>query len=412
MKKFISNSINMIRTVLNYLTGNPTPTSGIPAFATAKTTVTNKLVLIDSLNEIILGNSVGTTLDTNLIRAAMSDMAFHIGSSVAAYAASANNNTLRLEVNFSRPAFNRLKKDEVDDICQLIHDRGNTHIAAAGAFGCDAANITDLQTAIDLYRTSVQNPRQAIISKTDAIDNVTLLVKEIKDNYFKLQMDKMVNTVIAAEPQFVKSYFLAREIIDLGVTHTKIRGTVKDDGDVPLSGVNFELRNAITNELFAQTLSKAKGIYSISPVIPGDYNLTWSFNGYQTIIENNVHFSAGKELKRNIVMQLVSGITIIREGDIPSPGQVPINLIGVNGTPASMVTIEVTGPAGVRFGAVANEIDPPGPIHFDKETGSITMTLDMFIELCGFGPGLNILVAQNIGMVLTHYKLTFTNLEP
>ncbi len=181
---------------------------------------------------------------------------------------------------------------------------------------------------------------------------------------------------------------------------------------MPLIGVNFELRNATTNLLFAQTLTKPKGLFSVSPVTPGDYNLSWSFNGYQTITENNVHFSAGKELKRNIVMQLVSDETIIREGDISSPGQVVIDISGVNGTPASMVTVEVTGPAGVRFGAVANPIDPPGPTHYDRETGSITMTLDMFITLCGFGPGLNILVAQNIGMVLTHYKLTFTNLEP
>src|SRR5690349_19705453 len=98
MERILNNLVNMIRTVLTFCTNNPSPTSTIPAFAIAKTAAETKLVLIDTLDQVILGNSKNVTTDTNLIRAAMSDLGFKCGSAVSAYAASVNNNTLRGKV--------------------------------------------------------------------------------------------------------------------------------------------------------------------------------------------------------------------------------------------------------------------------------------------------------------------------
>src|SRR5688572_15133912 len=112
MLKAISNLINMVRTVFNYCTDNAAATAGIAAFAPAKADVGNKLVLVDSLTQIVEGTSKGVTLDTILIRDAMTQIAFKCGSGVAGYAGSINNNTLRLKVDFSIPKLNRFRKDE------------------------------------------------------------------------------------------------------------------------------------------------------------------------------------------------------------------------------------------------------------------------------------------------------------
>jgi hypothetical protein len=304
MRKFISNSVNMIRMVLQFLTNNPTPTAGITAFGTVKTTVSNKLILIDGLNQLINVSSSGVTLDTNLIRFAMTAIAFKLASALRAYASSTHNNTLKQKVKYTKSDFLRMKKEDVDDICQTIHDLADANILAAASFGYAASDVTDAQTAIDLYRASNQNPREAIITKKDANENVELLVKEIKDDLFKEQMDPMVNTLEETEPEFVRKYFFAREIIDLGSTHAKVRGTVKDEDDVPLVGVRFAIRTTGTNDIIDETLSVIKGKFGISQIPAGDYDFKWTFPGYQSVTETNVHISAGKELQRKIVMEV------------------------------------------------------------------------------------------------------------
>ncbi|MES2621984.1 MAG: hypothetical protein V4615_14130, partial [Bacteroidota bacterium] len=272
--------------------------------------------------------------------------------------------------------------------------------------------ITDSGSLVTLFLTSYGDPRAAIVTRSNAKTQADLVLNDIMDNLLAKQLDKMANTLRFTNPSWWNQYHLSREILDLGTTFTKLRANCVDVNGNPLKDIVVSL---FQNGVFIRSKkTDIEGLVSMVKIKPGNYDIKFEKEGLTTQIIFDYHFAPGSEKIHHITMLAGGGstITIIREGDIPSPGQVPINLIGVNGTPASMVTIEVTGPAGVRFGAVANEIDPPGPIHFDKETGSITMTLDMFIELCGFGPGLNILVAQNIGMVLTHYKLTFTNLEP
>lgn len=297
-----TNLTNMIRTVLNYCTNNPTPTSGIPAFAGVKSTTENKLVLIDQLDQIVIRSVKDVTLDTILLRETMSNIALKCGDAVSAYASTINNNVLRGKVTYTLPQLNRFKKDEVDDICQAIHDEANTHIASAGAFGYTATDVSDLLTAIQLYRSSMQDPRSFIVSKTQAVTNIKLLIREIIDINLKQQIDKMVNTLKTSHPDFVQGYFLSREIINLGTTHAKLRGTVTNDLGTFLVGASIFITRTGETEKVAQTLSIAGGKYSISPIPVDDYDFYWEHIGYETQTEINVHISAGEEVNRHIIL--------------------------------------------------------------------------------------------------------------
>jgi hypothetical protein len=314
MKNIISNRVNMIRVTLNYLTANTTATTGIAAFAGVKTTADNKLALIDQLTQIADSTTGGVTLDTNIIRSTMSNIALKCGDAVSAYAASVNNNTLRARVTYTLPQLNKLKKEEVDDVCQTIHDEANTHIAAAGPFGYDAADITDLQTAIDLYRIGSQNPRQAIISRSEAKNNIKLLVREVIEDIFGKQIDKMVNTLKLSNIEFVNNYYRSREIIDLGSTTAKVRGTIKNPEEVPLVDVKFTIRKTGQLNKVAETLSTTGGKFGIANLLPGFYDFTWQYPNYHTITETNIKITAGKELRRNITMQPVTSQTITLQG--------------------------------------------------------------------------------------------------
>lgn len=302
MENTDTNRVNMIRTTASYCDNNPAPTAGIPAFATLLTAVQAKLVLIDQLDQIAIGTTTGVTLDTNNLRATMSALALKCASAVTAYANAVNNNTLKQKVNYPASDFPRFKKEEVDDICQTIHDEANTNIAAAGAYGYAAADVTNLQTAIDLYRTSIQNPRQAIITKSSAINQIKDIIRDIIDNSFKGQMDKMVTTLKISAATFYNEYFQAREIIDIGATTAKVRGTVTDNEGNPLAGVKFIIFQTGTATVVNSNTTLADGKFNIANILPGDYDFSWDLAGYQPQRENGVRITAGRELRRTITM--------------------------------------------------------------------------------------------------------------
>jgi len=316
-----TNLTNMIRTTLNYCTDNPAPTSGIGAFAGVKTTAENKLILIDQLDQIVVRSVKDVTLDTALIRTTMSNIALKCGDAVSAYASTVNNNILRGKVTYTLPQLNRFKKEEVDDICQTIHDEANTNIAVAGSFGYTSTDVTDLDTAIILYRASMQDPRAFTVSKKQAVANIKLLIRETIDIIFKQQIDRMVNTVKASNADFVQGYYFSREIINLGSTTAKVRGTLRNEEGTFLVGVKFYIVSVSLNQKVAETLSLAGGKYGIANIPADDYDLYWEFPGYQPVTETNLHIPAGKEFMRNKILQ-----HIVISGSITS-GQL-INIFG------------------------------------------------------------------------------------
>lgn len=209
-----TNRTDMIRLTVKFCDDNTSATAGITAFAPVLATTKTKLSLIDSLNEISIGTTKGVTLDAVKLRKTMTELALKCANAVIAYASSINDNTLKAKVNYTESDFKKMKKEDVDDVCQTIHDVTNTHLEKAKNYGVSEADVTDLQTAIALYRTAVQNPRQAIISKKEANKKIKEIIREIIDNLFKNQMDKMASTLKTSNADFYNGYFSAREIID------------------------------------------------------------------------------------------------------------------------------------------------------------------------------------------------------
>lgn len=409
MKNENSNRVNMINSTIGISDANTAATAGIPSYATILGQVKSKMVLINSLNQIGSGTTKGVTLDTNLLRKTMSGLALKCANATLAFANSTGNNTLAALVNFSESKLNREKKEDVDDVCQGIHDATNSNIAGATNFGVVAADVTDLQAAIELYRIASQNPRQAIITKTQAIRQVGTMVREVIDDLLIAQLDKMVNTLKASNKTFFDAYKQAREIIDLGTTTAKVRGVVLDVEDVPLKGVSFTITKTGTAIEVAKVLSDNKGKFNASKLPSGDFDFKFELSGYVTESETNVHISSGKELKRKIVMAKGGG-SAVREGDVMMGMIMNLNVDGINATPATTVTVEVNGSA-LRFYASPTNNGAPGASFIDVQAGqSVTKTADEFAALVGFSDTNGFLNVQNIGAMQAHYKITFTNL--
>ncbi len=291
----------MIRTVADFCTANTASTSGITAFAGVLTTVKNKMILIDSLDAIVKSTTTGVTLDTNQLRAAMTSMALRASNAVIAFASPAHNNTLIAQVNYSPTELKHMAKDEVDDVCDAIHTAMHTNILSLAAYGITPADDTDLATAISLYRLSMSDPRQVIISKKDAGVQIKTLIKETTSELFKQQMDRMVNTLIGSDDNFVSQYYSAREVLNLGHTFTKFRGTAKDVDGNALQGATAKLTSLTDATLIYTSVSNNLGFFTNVVVKPGDYIVQYDCPGKVSQVVNPLHFSPGSETIHHIV---------------------------------------------------------------------------------------------------------------
>jgi hypothetical protein len=297
----------MIRTTIQLCTDNVGATSAIVAFPPALAQAEAKLLLIDQFDQIAMSTSKGVTLDTNALRISMSSIGIKCASAVMAYAGFVKNNTLMAQVNYTENKLDKLAKDVVDDVCQTIREVADLNMLNAQNFGINASDTSDLQSTIDLYRMSMQSPRQAIINKSDAIRNIKQLIREIIDDLFKLQMDKMVNTLKKSNPSFVSKYYQARIIIQLGSTSTKIRGSVNSSVNKnPIYGASVILRPTGQSTIAYQTKSDKDGLFHISEIKPGNFDIEVSFPGCGTIKETDVRFGPGKEIKRRYILKITA----------------------------------------------------------------------------------------------------------
>ena len=397
-----TNRVNMIDSTTGYCDLNTAATAGIPAFSTTITAIKAKMVLVNGLNQIGAGTSKGVTTDTNLLRKTMSDLAMKCASATLGYANSVHNNTLKALVNFTRSKLDALKKEDVDDVCQGIHDATNTNIVVVTPFGANAGDVTDLQAAIDLYRTGTQNPRQAIIGKSQAIKQAKEMVREVIDDLLIGQLDVMTNTLQFSNKDFWNGYHQAREIIDLGSTSAKVRGTVLDENDVPLKNVLFTILKTGTDVKVTEVATDVKGKFIAAKLLPGDFDFKWELNGYKTVSEMNVHIAAGKELKRKIVMYEL----IIRYGDLAANAITNIDISGIDGKNIDLITVQVIGSAMKFYGSnTANAA--PGVVFLEVAAGqTLVKTANEFGTAAGIGNGSNdYLNVQNSGGGQGHFTL-------
>ncbi len=296
------NQVNAIRTTITLCDGSTAITSPIKAFAPVLLTVKNKVILIDQYDQIVQNGTRGVTLDTIALRKVMTDLGFKCANAVYPYAISVGNLTLATKVNHTISYFDRLAKEEISVFCQTIYTAANDNILTVVNYGITATDVSDLLSAITLYNLSIQNPRQATVAKSNAVIQIKLLIRNILDVQFHDFMDRMVNTLLSAQSEFVRRYFKAREIIDLGKIHTKIKGTTKDSLAVAIPATTIKLMKTGTTLVDYLIKATSTGKIPITYVRPDDYDILVEHADYVSIFEPFVHFAPGKTIKRDYVL--------------------------------------------------------------------------------------------------------------
>ena len=205
--------LNMFRTVETHIGDNAAIIADSPAFQTAFNKIKANNAAIQSAAQQRSASLTGIAADKSNLKQTLAKLAATIAGAVFAYAAAEKNQTLKQEMNISVSKLQRARDEELAPRCQMIHDRAETNLAALTDYGINAAQLKNLQTAINNYSAETMKPRQAVSTRKTTRANLAALFRE-NDDILKNQLDKLIELYRADHPDFVNTYFQTRIIVD------------------------------------------------------------------------------------------------------------------------------------------------------------------------------------------------------
>ncbi|MEI8202546.1 MAG: hypothetical protein WCH34_06010, partial [Bacteroidota bacterium] len=258
-----TNRFNMIGAATGYLKldTNSTIIALRGLIGTTLTKVEADMETIELLNVTATGSTKGITADVITLRRTMTKLGITISSAIFAYAWSlpTPNEALAESVNFSPSSFPKMSKEEVDDNCERIHSVGLANVTDLAEVGVTAPMLAAFGVSIDNYRNAMGKPRLAIVGRETANQQISDLIRSNIDVNFEKIIDRLVLSLKSTYPAFYDGYMKSREIVDLGHTYTKFRGTANDVNGDPLLNAHATLTSVTKAELVYVSTSNQFG---------------------------------------------------------------------------------------------------------------------------------------------------------
>ena len=103
----------------------------------------------------------------------------------------------------------------------------------------------------------------------------------------------------------------------IGATAT-IQGTVTDPSGAVIPHANISVTNSATGVTVTQQ-STGDGFYSVSPLDPGDYTVSTSAPGFETLVHKNVHVNGMQVLGLNVQLKIGAASQSVTVSTAPPP---------------------------------------------------------------------------------------------
>ena len=155
--------------------------------------------------------------------------------------------------------------------------------------------LAELQAAITAYAAETPKPRVALSLRKTYNANLAASFKQA-DAILRSQMDKMVNALRAAHPDFVGAYESNRIIVDPATTTTKITGLVTnkaDDKGIKDATVTATGTSGSATGTVKTATTASSGKYTLTPLPPGDYTITVTAETYKDFTETQFNAKLG-----------------------------------------------------------------------------------------------------------------------
>ncbi|MFZ0825797.1 MAG: hypothetical protein WAO02_00085 [Verrucomicrobiia bacterium] len=159
--------------------------------------------------------TTGVTANKRKSRDAMCRAAAMVGGALAAYADTQQDHELFVLADYSVSDLTYMPEEACLNKCSAILNAGTDNLAALKATKhLVQADLDDLQTKIDDFKTALERPRQTKAETKSATDQLPASI-DATDGIVERQLDKLMERFRDTNPDFYSEYQLARQIIDL-----------------------------------------------------------------------------------------------------------------------------------------------------------------------------------------------------
>jgi len=224
MTKDQINYANMFQTTDLILTKpeNAAIVASLPAFVRGQASLHGSVNLIGALAQAQGSPLTGITLDKDRLQLSLINRLVIVAGAAGAYAFEAKNHTAAAKFELKVGVLKNLRDGLLDKTAQGVHDEAAALVTAdpvkTAEYNLTPAVLTDLQSAITAYGSTLGTPRAAIASRVAVTAAIAAEIDRALAN-LKNVLDRLILQFQADHPAFTTAYAAARKIVNSGNSH-------------------------------------------------------------------------------------------------------------------------------------------------------------------------------------------------
>ncbi|MBM3435562.1 MAG: carboxypeptidase regulatory-like domain-containing protein [Bacteroidetes bacterium] len=218
---------------------------------------------IRNLHSVQVVDNTGITVVKSDVRRQLTDAMLMVIYAVEAHAIFTNDPQLQSSVSYTLTELIKLRDNVLADTALSIYNIAWPIRVALAARKLTEADITKVNELQQQYAALISEPRFALGKSMSATKDIREKMAQI-DDLLKNKIDRTIKIFKTDHPDFIDQYFVAREIIDLGVRHRK-QPDARVTGTVVQAGTLIALQNASVTVVgtMRKTKTDVNGGYSL-----------------------------------------------------------------------------------------------------------------------------------------------------
>ncbi len=220
MNKRLKNKLTMYKAVLSYLEQEEAIWQQNALFALVVQELKNLIEQIEATLQLTNTDNSGVVQKKTNIQIDLIDAAFILMGTLQVMAVRTNNTILQGKTNLTKSDFQRMPDEQLTIVCKNLIDLLKKNLDALAEYGVVASDITDLETKLNNYQTSLPTHRMTVSERKAANLKLQGLTAKV-DILLKKQLDLMAARFKKSHPDFYAVYLNDRKVVDYGIRHEK-----------------------------------------------------------------------------------------------------------------------------------------------------------------------------------------------
>jgi hypothetical protein len=215
MNTLQSNKLTMYENVLDVMHTHAAAWKKTPIVAEAVKELEATIPQIRKAGAAKATSLSGVTTAKGRKKGEMAELAYRVAGLAGAYAAKADNDTLREALHFTRTQLAQCKDNSAIDRCTAIHDKVRPLLAGVEAYGVTAADLDALKAAIAAFQGLIRAKGQQRTTRTTTVQSLASLFTHA-DTLLKVQLDKLMLRYEPTHREFFEAYANSRVLRKVG----------------------------------------------------------------------------------------------------------------------------------------------------------------------------------------------------